>query len=66
MGSGDPNIFTVRTEGEGMEEYRKYLEKYAKKHGLNLWQAHQHRLCREAAREYGVTEEEILWLDENL
>ncbi|MBP3469734.1 MAG: hypothetical protein J6K26_09500 [Lachnospiraceae bacterium] len=49
-----------------MEKYRKYLEKYAKKHGLNLWQAHQHSLCREAAREYGVTEEEILWLDENL
>lgn len=49
-----------------MEEYRKYLEKYARKHGLTLWQAHQHSLCRETAREYGVTEEEILWLDENL
>ena len=49
-----------------MKEYIKYLEKYAREHRPNLRQANSHLLCREAAREYGVTEGELLWLDENL
>ena len=53
-------------ENEKMKDYIAYLDRYCKKHKLFRWQAHQHLLCREAARECGLTEEELIWLDENL
>lgn len=48
------------------KDYIAYLDRYCKKYKLTRHQAHQHLLCREMAREYGLTEEEIVWLDENL
>ncbi len=49
-----------------MKEYIDFLGRYGKKHKLGQWEAHQHALCREVAKEYGLTEEEIIWLDQNL
>ena len=46
-----------------MQEYMEYLKRYIRSSTIGIWQAHQYALCREVAREYGVTEEELLWLD---
>lgn len=51
---------------EKIKEYIDFLGRYRKKHKLGQREAHQHVLCREVAREYGLTEEEIIWLDQNL
>lgn len=51
---------------EKNKEYIDFLDRYRKKHKLGQWEAHQHALCREVAKEYGLTEEEITWLDQNL
>lgn len=49
-----------------MDEYIKYLRRCCRNKSMGLWEAHQKNIHREVAREYGLTEEEILWLDENL
>lgn len=33
---------------------------------MSLWQAHQILMSRLIARECGVTDEELIWLDESL
>lgn len=48
------------------KEYTDYLQKYSIKHNIPIWQAHQHALCREVAKEYGLTKDDLRWLDENL
>lgn len=55
------------TYTENMENYRKYLLKYAAKHGITPWEANQHRLCRETAKDnYSMDERDLKWFDENL
>ena len=51
---------------EKIKEYTDYLQKYSRKHNVSVWQAHQHVLCREVAKEYGLTKDDLRWLDENL
>ncbi len=53
-------------DDESERRYDIYLAKYARNHGITKWEAHQHSLCRETAREYGLPEERLAWLDENL
>ena len=50
---------------ENIKRYIEFLEK-CKRKDESLWRTHQNRLCREVAREYGLTEIEIKWLDDNL
>lgn len=50
---------------EKIIEYLYYLDRYGKKHKLNRLQSHQHALCREVAKEYGLTEDEMMRMDEN-
>ena len=55
------------TENENaVKDYLDYLRKYSKKHRIGVWQAHQHVVCRSVAREYGLSEEQINQLDEDL
>jgi len=49
-----------------MKEYHDYLARYTKDSNMSKWQAHQLLLSRLVAEEYGLTPEEIAWLDENL
>jgi len=49
-----------------MQEYQDYLARYTRGSNMNLWQAHQLLLSRLVAEEYGLTLEEISWLDKNL
>lgn len=52
---------------ENMEKYRKYLLKYAKKHEITPWEANQHLLCRQVAKDtYELEEKDLKWFDENL
>lgn len=51
---------------ERMKEYQAYLSRVAESRGISLWQIHQSALSRAVAEGYGLTREEILWLDENL
>ena len=50
---------------ENIKRYIEFLEK-CKRKDESLWRTHQLRLYREVAREYGLTEIEIKWLDDNL
>lgn len=49
-----------------VKEYMDYLERMHRIHNLDLWQLHQLALSRETAKEYGLTEEQIKQLDEDL
>ncbi len=49
-----------------MAEYMEYLRKQSKMYHVTMWEAHQWALTREAAREYGLTEQELIELDESL
>lgn len=49
-----------------MAEYIEFLKRYSRDRKIGLWMANQHAICRVVAKEYGVTEEDLLWLDENL
>lgn len=52
---------------ESIKEYISYLERYARNKNTMIWKAHQNAMHRIVGKEtYGVTEEELLWLDENL
>lgn len=49
-----------------MEEYLKYLKRYTRTLPITIREAHQQYLCREVAREYGITEKGLELLDELL
>lgn len=52
---------------KSIKEYISYLERYAKNKNTTILKAHQNAMHRIVGKEtYGVTEEELLWLDENL
>lgn len=46
-----------------MEEYLAYLKKCSALYHISMWTAHQHKLSREVALEYGVTEVQLSELD---
>ena len=55
------------TYTDNMDHYKKYLAKYAAKHGITLWQAHQHKLCRRVAIiNYDLDDNALKWFNENL
>lgn len=49
-----------------LKDYLDYLKRMSRVHNLDVWQLHQLAISREVAREYGLTEEQIEQLDENL
>lgn len=49
-----------------MKEYQDYLRRLIKNSDMSMWQAHQLLQSRLVAREYGLTEDQLRWLDENL
>lgn len=49
-----------------MNDYLDYLSRVHRIHNIDIWQLHQLALSREVAREYGLTEEQIKQLDEDL
>jgi len=49
-----------------MQKYQDYLSRYTRNSTMTLWQAHQLLLSRLVAEEYGLSQEEIAGLDENL
>lgn len=51
---------------EPSREYQNYLRSLIKNSDMSMWQAHQLLQSRLVAREYGLTDEQLRWLDENL
>lgn len=51
---------------EALNKYLRYLYRLSLKEPGSLWDQHQKVLSREAAKEYGVTAEEMRQLDECL
>lgn len=49
-----------------MEEYLEYLKRYTRTLSIPMKEAHRKYLCREIAKEYGVTEKGVELLDELL
>lgn len=49
-----------------MGRYINYLRRLQRKEKKSLWELHQRYISRDVAREYGLTEEEIIELDESL
>lgn len=49
-----------------LKDYLDYLKRISRVHNLDAWQLHQLAISREVAREYGLTEEQIEQLDEDL
>lgn len=49
-----------------MGRYINYLGRLQRKEKKSLWELHQRYISRDVAREYGLTEEEIIELDESL
>lgn len=49
-----------------IKAYIEYLRRCIRTTGLTLFEAHQDAIHREVGRLYGVSEEELIWLDENL
>lgn len=49
-----------------IKKYLEYLYRYIRGTDKTPWQAHQEAISREVAREYGVSEDGLKWLDENL
>ena len=60
----------VKDVGESMTKdmgrYINYLGRLQRKEKKSLWELHQRYISRDVAREYGLTEEEIIELDESL
>lgn len=48
------------------KQYYTYLTRYIRNTDMSLWDAHQLLISRMVAREYGLTEEQIRELGENL
>lgn len=51
---------------EPLREYQNYLRRLLKNSDMSMWQAHQLLQSRLVAKEYGLTDEQLQWLDENL
>lgn len=51
---------------ERIKEYQDYLGRAVRNSRESAWQVHQRALSRAVAEGYGLTQEEILWLDGNL
>lgn len=49
-----------------IKEYIEYLRRLIRNTDMTLLQAHSQAISKEVAKYYGVTEEELLWLNENL
>lgn len=49
-----------------MEEYLDYLKRYTRTLPISMREAHYQYLCREVARDYGVTENGLKLVDELL
>lgn len=49
-----------------IKEYIEYLRRLIRNTDMTLLQAHELKISKEVAKDYGVTEEELLWLNENL
>lgn len=49
-----------------MEEYLDYLNRYTRTLLITMREAHRQYLCREVAKEYGVTETGVKLLDKLL
>lgn len=49
-----------------VKDYLDYLGRMRRIHNIDIWQLHQLSLSREIARNYGLTEEQIKQLDEDL
>lgn len=59
-------MMEAESSKEPLKDYLDYLKRLARVHNLDVWQLHQLALSREVAREYGLTEEQIKQLDEDL
>ncbi len=53
-------------EQSSIERYLDYLKRMQRNKEKSLWSLHQQYVSRDTAREYGLTEEEILALDVSL
>lgn len=51
---------------EPMKDYQNYLRRLIKNSDMSMWQAHQLWQSWLVAMEYGLSEEQLRWLDENL
>lgn len=49
-----------------IKEYIKYLRRLIRNTDMTLLQAHELKMSKEVAKDYGVTESELEWLTENL
>lgn len=49
-----------------IKEYIEYLRRLIRNTDMTLLKAHSLAISKEVAKDYGVTEEEIEWLTENL
>lgn len=49
-----------------IKEYIEYLCRLIRNTNMTLFQAHELRMSKEVGRNYGVTEDELEWLNENL
>ena len=49
-----------------IKEYIEYLRRFIRNKDITLIQAHELKMSKEVGRNYGVTEEDLEWLNENL
>ena len=49
-----------------IKAYIEHLKRCISGTDLSLHDAHKSNISKQVAKDYGVTEEEILWLEENL
>ena len=55
-----------RNNEDPVKDYMDYLKRMQRTSNIGLWQLHQLALSREVSMEYGLTEEQIKQLDEDL
>lgn len=51
---------------EEMKEYQEYLNRFIRNKDMSIWEAHQLLQSRLIAEEYGLSSDQINWLDDNL
>lgn len=51
---------------EEMKEYQEYLNRLIRNKDMSIWEAHQLLQSRLIAEEYGLSSDQINWLDDNL